>query len=116
MSVVRSAFLRCAVAVACLVFAPSIARAQFPNARSSTQTPPPVPTVMRPSEGQVVTGDLAITVQVPAGVRATKYSLEAAYWDAAKNSWVYPGMLGPDFAGGTTATTTIADSVRMKLG
>ncbi len=101
---------------ASIVVAPSIGRAQLPAPRSSTQiSAPPVPTVVRPAEGQVVTGDLAITVQVPAGVRATKYSIEAAYWDAARNTWVYPGTLGSDFGGGTTATTTIAAEVRVKF-
>jgi hypothetical protein len=76
----------------------------------------PVPTVMRPAEGEVVVGDLGIAVQVPPQVTARKYSMEAAYWDTARGNWNYPGTLGPDFLGGQTATTRIAAEVRVKLG
>jgi len=107
------AFLFATVA-ASIAIAPPIVHAQLPNiARPSTQAPP-VPTVMRPAEGQVVTGDLAIAVQVPAGVPARKYTIEAAYWDPAGNTWVYPGTLGADFAGGTTASARVAADVRHK--
>jgi hypothetical protein len=69
---------------------------------------------MRPAAGEVVIGDLVVAVQVPPNVPAREYTIEAAYWDPERNNWVYPGTLGDNFAGGTTATTRIAAEVRLK--
>jgi len=68
---------------------------------------------MRPAEGEVVVGDLLIAVQVPPNVPARRYTIEAGYWDPARNDWAYPGTLGHEFSGGTTATTRIAADMRM---
>lgn len=75
---------------------------------------PPAPTVVRPAEGEVVVGDLVITVQVPPKVPARTYTMEAACWDPGRNDWVYTGTFGEDFSGGTTATTRVAAGLRMK--
>ena len=90
---------------------PGVFRRSTPQ-RAADQ--PPVPTVMRPAEGEVVIGDLVIAVQVPPNVPAREYTLEAAYWDPERNNWAYPGTLGDNFTGGTTATTRIAADMRMK--
>lgn len=82
--------------------------------RSSTPAAAPVPTVVQPAEGAVVSGDLVIAVQVPAGVAARKYTTEAAYWNPARNAWEYPGTMGDEFGGGVNATTRIAADVRVK--
>jgi hypothetical protein len=92
---------------------PSVLRQTKPPARAAEQAPP-VPTVMRPAEGEVVAGDLVVAVQVPPNVPARRYTIEAGYWDPARNDWAYPGTLGDDFSGGTTATTRIAADLRMK--
>lgn len=112
----------CALAVlAAATAVPQLADAQIlpsvprRGAPQRTADQPPVPTVMRPAEGEVVVGDLVVAVQVPPNVPAREYTLEAAYWDAERNNWVYPGTIGSDFAGGTTATTRIAADVRLKL-
>jgi hypothetical protein len=70
---------------------------------------------MRPTEGEIVAGDLAIAVQVPPQVPARMYTIEAAYWDHARDNWFYPGTLGSDFKGGTTATTRVEAEVRLKF-
>ena len=90
---------------------PSVLKRSSPQ-RTADQ--PPVPTVLRPAEGEVVVGDLMIAVQVPPNVPAREYTLEAAYWDPERNNWVYPGTFGDNFTGGTTATTRIAADMRMK--
>lgn len=106
---------RCAAVAASIAVASSIGHAQVPlNRPSGRATPPPVPTVVQPAEGQVVSGDLPVAVQVPPGVPARKYTIEAAYWDPARNAWVYPGTMGADFAGSAHAGTTIADEVRKR--
>ena len=92
---------------------PNVVRQGSPQ--RETQVAPPLPTVMRPTEGEIVAGDLAIAVQVPPQVPARMYTIEAAYWDPARNNWFYPGTLGSDFKGGTTATTRVAADVRQKL-
>lgn len=105
-----------ATLAASIAIGPSIVHTQAPIGRPSAQaTSPPLPTVVRPAEDQVVSGDLAIAVQVPAGVPARQFTIEAAYWDPARNIWVYPGTLGADFAGGTNANTTIRREVGLKL-
>jgi len=113
----------CAVAVVALsavVGAPHLAAAQSLPSVLKRGTPqrtadqPPVPTVMRPAEGEVVVGDLVVAVQVPPNVPARRFTIESGYWDPAKNDWAYPGTLGDDFSGGTTATTRIAADLRMK--
>lgn len=91
---------------------PSVLKRSSPQ-RAADQ--PPVPTVMRPAQGEVVMGDLVIAVQVPPNVPAREYTLEAAYWDPGRNDWVYPGGLGDNFSGGTTATTRIPAEVRARL-
>ena len=91
---------------------PGIPRRGTPQ-RTAEQAPP-VPTVMRPAEGEVVIGDLVVAVQVPPNVPARRYTIEAGYWDPARNDWAYPGTLGDDFSGGTTATTRIAADARIK--
>ena len=91
---------------------PGLPRRATPQ-RTAEQAPP-VPTVMRPAEGEVVVGDLMIAVQVPPNVPARRYTIEAGYWDPARNDWAYPGTLGDDFPGGTTATTKIAADMRLK--
>ena len=90
---------------------PSVLKRGTPQ-RTTDQ--PPVPTVMRPAEGEVVIGDLIIAVQVPPNVPAREYTLEAAYWDPERNNWAYPGTFGDNFTGGTTATTRIAADMRLK--
>ena len=92
---------------------PGLPRRATPQ-RTAEQAPP-VPTVMRPAQGEVVVGDLLIAVQVPPNVPAREYTLEAAYWDSGRNGWVYPGTLGDNFSGGSTATTRIAAAVRTRL-
>ena len=117
--------MRLAPACALIILSAAIAAPRAADAqtlpgvlkRSSPQRTadqPPVPTVMRPAESEVVVGDLMIAVQVPPNVPAREYTLEAAYWDSERNNWVYPGTFGDNFAGGTTATTRIAADMRVK--
>jgi hypothetical protein len=54
-----------------------------------------------------------MVVQVPAGMAVRKYTTEAAYWDSARNAWVYPGRLGDDFGG--TGNTRIEGAARLKF-
>ena len=84
------------------------------NPQPTAEQAPPVPTVMRPAEGEVVVGDLVIAVQVPPQVPARRYTIEAAYWDPGRNDWAYPGTFGEDFSGGTTATTRVGEGLRLK--
>ena len=76
---------------------------------------PQEPTVTRPSEGEVVAGDLVIAVRVPAEASARKFVVEAGYWDPRSKKWIPAGLLGPEFPGGTTASTRVTSDVRAKL-
>jgi hypothetical protein len=108
-----AAILITAVSAASAQSVPSILRRGTPQ-RTAEQAPP-VPTVLRPAAGEVVIGDLVVAVQVPPNVPAREYTLEAAHWDPGRNDWVYPGTIGDNFAGGTTATTRVAAEVRTRL-
>jgi hypothetical protein len=63
--------------------------------------------VVRPAEGEVVASDLKVVLEMPPDTEARSFSLEVAYFDAGRNRWFYPGLLGSDFAGGPQATRTI---------
>lgn len=78
-------------------------------------TLPLEPTVTLPAEINVVAGDLLVAVRVPAKVNARKFLVEAAYWDPGNRKWIPAGPLGPEFPGGTTASTWVSSDVRAKL-
>ena len=78
-------------------------------------TLPLEPTVTLPAEIDVVAGDLLVAVRVPAKANARKFLVEAAYWDERSKNWVPAGPLGPEFPGGTTASTRVSADVRATL-
>lgn len=73
------------------------------------------PRVTLPLEGDVVSGDLVISVRVPPEANARMFLVEAAYWDPRSKNWIPAGPLGPVFPGGTTASATVSSDVRAKL-
>jgi len=73
------------------------------------------PRVMLPGEGEVVAGDLVISVRVPPEANARRFLAEAAYWDARSKNWIPAGPLGPEFPGSTNASTIVPSDVRATL-